>query len=270
MTTDSVPHPSSASEILTKLAEALDDLDSVVRSFESTDAKLASICTRVVTAVPGADAAGVTVLRDGAAVTAASTEAFVLAIDAAQYEHGEGPCIDAAVERTMVRADLARATTRWPAFVRAIDRVDVTSFLSAPITAGDDYIGALNLYGHHGHDFDTVDEEALRVYVHAAQSVLSADHRADQAERRTAGFAAAMESRAAIEQAKGALMVALGVSGDKAFDLLLWRSQTTNVKVRDLAEQFVADLATLDTAPTTFADDLGNMLMTVHQRVIGP
>ncbi|MDV7198292.1 GAF and ANTAR domain-containing protein [Rhodococcus kroppenstedtii] len=259
----------STDEVLATLAEALKDLDSVVRSFEHADAKLASICARVVTAVPGADAAGVTVLRDGTAVTAASTEAFVLAIDAAQYEQQEGPCVDAAVTRDIVRADRAQAAERWPSFARAIERVDVTSFLSAPITAGEDYVGALNLYGHHGHDFDTVDEQALRVYVRAAQSVLSADERAQQAARRVEGYAAAMESRAAIEQAKGALMIALGVTADKAFDLLLWRSQTTNVKVRDLAEQFVDDLATLDAAPGAFADELGKVLMTVHRRVLG-
>ncbi|MBT1191840.1 GAF and ANTAR domain-containing protein [Rhodococcoides kroppenstedtii] len=259
---------SATGEVLTALAEAIQDLDAVVRSFDSPDAKLASICTRVVAAVPGADAAGVTVLRDGSTTTAATTEAFVLAIDAAQYEHGEGPCIDAAIERDIVRADRTQAAQRWPAFARAIELVDVTSFLSAPITAGEEYVGALNLYGHHGHDFDTVDEQALRVYVRAAQSVLSADERAEQAARRVEGYAAAMESRAAIEQAKGALMVALGVTADKAFDLLLWRSQTTNVKVRDLAEQFVTDLATLDTAPGAFADELGKVLMTVHQRVL--
>ena len=254
-------------EILTLLADALTDLDDLVRSFDSAEAKLASICTRVVTAVPGADAAGVTVLRKGTPATAASTEAFVLAIDAAQYEHRQGPCNDAAVDRTLVRANVTDAARRWPAFTHAIDHIDVTSFLSAPITAGEDYVGALNLYGHHGHDFDSIDEHALRIYLNAVQSVLTADDRADRADRRSNGFDAAMDSRAAIEQAKGVLMVGLAVTADKAFDLLLWRSQTTNVKVRDIAEQFLLDVAGLGAAPTDLAAALGGALMTTHDRV---
>jgi PAS domain S-box-containing protein len=50
-------------------------------------------------------------------------------------------------------------------------------------------------------------------------------------------------ARAQIEQAKGVLMTAYGVSADRAFDILVWRSQETNVKVRDLAAHFLAAIA---------------------------
>ncbi|MGV0718073.1 PAS and ANTAR domain-containing protein [Mycolicibacterium sp. XJ662] len=51
------------------------------------------------------------------------------------------------------------------------------------------------------------------------------------------------EGRAVIEQAKGLLMAAYGISADRAFDILVWRSQETNVKVRELARRFVAEMA---------------------------
>ncbi|ULN54681.1 PAS and ANTAR domain-containing protein [Mycolicibacillus parakoreensis] len=47
------------------------------------------------------------------------------------------------------------------------------------------------------------------------------------------------ESRAVIEQAKGVLMAAHGISAERAFDILVWRSQETNIKVRELAGRFV-------------------------------
>jgi PAS domain S-box-containing protein len=50
-------------------------------------------------------------------------------------------------------------------------------------------------------------------------------------------------TRAQIEQAKGVLMAVYGVSADRAFDILVWRSQETNVKVRDLAAHFLAAIA---------------------------
>ena len=48
-------------------------------------------------------------------------------------------------------------------------------------------------------------------------------------------------SRAQIEQAKGVLMAAYGrLSAERAFDILAWRSQETNIKVRDFAARFLA------------------------------
>ncbi|MGV0634263.1 PAS and ANTAR domain-containing protein [Mycolicibacillus trivialis] len=47
------------------------------------------------------------------------------------------------------------------------------------------------------------------------------------------------ESRAVIEQAKGILMAAHGITAERAFDVLVWRSQETNIKVRDFAARFV-------------------------------
>jgi PAS domain S-box-containing protein len=51
------------------------------------------------------------------------------------------------------------------------------------------------------------------------------------------------ETRAEIEQAKGLLMAVYGISADRAFDILVWRSQETNIKVRDLARRFIVAMA---------------------------
>ncbi|MEB3019917.1 PAS and ANTAR domain-containing protein [[Mycobacterium] crassicus] len=59
----------------------------------------------------------------------------------------------------------------------------------------------------------------------------------------TAAVSEVAESRAVIEQAKGVLMAAYGIPADRAFDVLVWRSQETNVKVRTLAARFLAALS---------------------------
>lgn len=46
-------------------------------------------------------------------------------------------------------------------------------------------------------------------------------------------------SRARIEQAKGVLMAAYGITAERAFHILAWRSQEANVKLRDLASRFL-------------------------------
>jgi PAS domain S-box-containing protein len=50
-------------------------------------------------------------------------------------------------------------------------------------------------------------------------------------------------SRAEIEQAKGVLMAVYGISAERAFEILVWRSQETNIKVRDLAARFLAAIS---------------------------
>ncbi|MCV7099668.1 PAS and ANTAR domain-containing protein [Mycobacterium palustre] len=54
---------------------------------------------------------------------------------------------------------------------------------------------------------------------------------------------AVADARARIEQAKGVLMAAYGITAERAFDVLVWRSQETNLKVRDLAARFLDAVA---------------------------
>ena len=76
------------------------------------------------------------------------------------------------------------------------------------------------------------------------------------------------ESRSGIEQAKGMLMLVYRINADAAFDLLKWRSQATNVKLRAIAEQIVEDflgLAYSDVLPARSLYD--QLLLTAHERV---
>jgi PAS domain S-box-containing protein len=50
-------------------------------------------------------------------------------------------------------------------------------------------------------------------------------------------------SRADIERAKGVLMAVYGISSEHAWDILVWRSQEANIKVRDLASRFMGAMA---------------------------
>jgi PAS domain S-box-containing protein len=74
------------------------------------------------------------------------------------------------------------------------------------------------------------------------------------------------QSRAVIEQAKGALMLVYGISADRAFDILAWRSQDTNTRLRAIAESFVAGLADLDPDEAGLRHRVDHLLLTVHSR----
>ena len=83
-----------------------------------------------------------------------------------------------------------------------------------------------------------------------------------------AAVAEIAENRAAIEQAKRMLMLVYRVDADAAFELLKWRSQETNVKLRVLAEQLLADFVGVnydETLPPRATFD--HLLLTAQQRV---
>lgn len=71
---------------------------------------------------------------------------------------------------------------------------------------------------------------------------LGAEIGASAARRADEMLAAAIDSREVIDQAKGAAMLAYGLDGHAAFDLLRWHSEHLNVKVRTLAEHLLAAL----------------------------
>lgn len=76
------------------------------------------------------------------------------------------------------------------------------------------------------------------------------------------------EARSAIEQAKGMLMLLYRINADAAFELLKWRSQETNTKLRLLAEQLAQDFLDLDYTevfPNRVVFD--RLLLTTHLRV---
>lgn len=77
------------------------------------------------------------------------------------------------------------------------------------------------------------------------------------------------ENRAAIEQAKGVLMYVYRINAEGAFDLLKWRSQERNVKLRRFAAQLLKDVRSLapddDALPSRVAFD--RLLLTTHERI---
>jgi fructose-specific component phosphotransferase system IIB-like protein len=87
-------------------------------------------------------------------------------------------------------------------------------------------------------------------------------------ERVTEAVAEIAEARGGIEQAKGMLMLIYRITADSAFELLKWRSQEANVKLRVLAEQVVKDFIGLtydEVLPTRAESD--RLLLTAHLRI---
>jgi fructose-specific component phosphotransferase system IIB-like protein len=144
--------------------------------------------------------------------------------------------------------DMRRARTTFSTRHRIID---TTGAVHSVVVIGDqlhDDVG--QLVGTHGFYVDVTPSDAVTE------------------ELVTAAVAEIAESRASIERAKGMLMVVYRIDADTAFDLLKWRSQETNVKLRALAERVVADYSGLtyeERLPPRATFD--HLLLTAHQRL---
>ncbi|MCP2288419.1 PAS fold-containing protein [Nocardia amikacinitolerans] len=75
-----------------------------------------------------------------------------------------------------------------------------------------------------------------------------------------------VEARAVIEQAKGALMLVYGISAEQAFNVLAWRSQETNTKLRTVAEKLVSALRDFGGGSVSTRTRFDHLLLTVHER----
>jgi GAF domain-containing protein len=225
-------------------ATTLEDLRTLFEEEERLDQVLNGLVATTMRTVATATAVSVTVLADTeTAWTCTATDETAVALDRVQYATGQGPCLEAARTRRPVRVGVDDIRDRWPAFAEAADGAGMRSYLSAPLTLGDEpVLGSLNLYGRGADAFDPIDEALLRLFTTATSATAVSARRYVRARDLASHMEAAMESRAAIEQAKGALMARHAITADEAFQRLVHESQETNTKLRDVARSLLASL----------------------------
>lgn len=193
-------------------------------------------------AIPAAQVVGMSMLGDdGRPTTAIYTDEESPAVDAAQYQEGKGPCLDAWRNNVVLSIPkIEDVADTYPAFAAACRQHGVQSTLSLPMAAGAVAVGALNLYAHVPEGFTDADAVVGRDLAAAGAAVLVNVSAYWTAFELGNQLQEAMESRAVIEQAKGVLMAGnRELTPDGAFDLLRKASQRENVKLREIAARIV-------------------------------
>lgn len=222
----------------TRLAMVFADIAEQLYDADSFDDVLLRIAEAAVSAIAGCRMASVTLVERSGYRTAASTDPAATAVDQAQYQFYEGPCLDA-VDAPMVYAQ-SFPDERWPLLASRPAESSVQSALSyrlaaASSGAADSGGGSLNSYGVIPYAFnDTAQEIGLILAAHASVAARAVDERSTL---QTLGrdLQQALLSRDVIGQAKGILMERLKITPEDAFDLLRRSSQHLNVKLRDVA-----------------------------------
>lgn len=228
------------------LAGGLQGLSALVTAGLSLDDLLAAVAGFAEQAIPGADGAGVTLIRPmGTTMGIAAwsvTKPFVREIDIIQYETlQEGPCITCMQDRIAVVSGSLGSDHRWPRFGGRVGRLGVASSLSLPLLIVDQVVGSINCYAH---ATDAFGEHAVRLGTQfagpAAVSVYNAQLMADTRET-AAQLQKALVSRTVIDQAIGIIRARTGNTAEEAFDRLRQISQTENTKLHEVARRVVDD-----------------------------
>jgi hypothetical protein len=220
-----------------RLAQLVRELDTEGNS--EVDHLLTDLTQAAVQYVPGADAAGMTVVQRGHSVrTIGATTVEAEALDAIQERHGAGPCLSAAWEHHMVRVDDFTGDERWPLFFRdAVAETEMHSSLSFMMFTDRVTMGALNLYARAPHAFTEESVELGLIFATHGAVLWGSYLRENQ-------FRSALASRDLIGQAKGMLMERFSIDATHAFSLLTRLSQESNTRVVDVARKIVDAEAT--------------------------
>ncbi|MDT4937403.1 MAG: hypothetical protein QOG80_1074 [Pseudonocardiales bacterium] len=238
--------PGQATADAADLQAGLASLAGLVTGTSPVEELLAQVATFAARAIPGAEGAGVTMLRiDGrtSRVEAlAASHPFVAEIDEIQYVVlQEGPCITAALERRTVRSGSLGGEPMWPQFGPRVGRLGIHSALSLPLLLPDQVVGAINVYAHEKNVFD---EHAAQLGELFAGPAAVAVHNAQvlaRAQTLAAQLQVALSTRPVIDQAIGIVRGRTGASADEAFERLRAISQTEHTKLSEVAQHIVEE-----------------------------
>lgn len=200
------------------------------------DETLGQVTAAAVELIPDATYASITVRHDDRLETVNTTDDRVLATDAKQYELCEGPCYDAATDAAQVIAPDLEHDTRFRRYGPIAVKAGILAQAAFRLFERNGTQGALNLYSTERGAFEDLESAAVLFRSQAAVAIAYAYEITNLNE--------ALETRTTIGKAMGIVMERYQLNDERAFAFLTRLSQHRNVKLRLIAEELVAAVAT--------------------------
>ena len=223
------------------LAETLVELaDTLVDEFDLVD--FLSMLARRCVELFGAVEAGLMLAdQDGNLRYMASSTERSKILEIFELQNEEGPCLDCfQTGEQVVNQVLGGPSDRWPKFSAEAKAVGFISAHALPLRAGGRTIGAINLFHAEQAELDPADvligqamADIATIGILQERTISEATVLADQLQR-------ALNSRIALEQAKGRLGERVGIDLDGAFSLLRGYSRRHNRRLTDVANAFLS------------------------------
>jgi len=193
------------------------------------------VVSEVLLAVPSAQHAGITLLREGRApFSLAASDGVPDAVDRLQHASGEGPFRERTTVHGVVLVDDLASDPRWPVFgPDCAEAVGVRSMLCLRLVLGGTDRAALSLYASPPGAFGDGDRTRAALLAPFAALAGEAHLRAEDVDNLTAALGTSRQ----IGTAVGIVMAQRQVPSEEAFALLRKASMDLNRKVHDIAAE---------------------------------
>ena len=183
-------------------------------------------------------------------VVGASTEQVGL-LELFQIQNDEGPCLDCYLTGGLVTmADIEHGSP-WPRFAAESVRAGFPSVCAVPMRLKDARLGCLNLFRSEPVALADTDIALAQALADVASIAIVQDQVTRDAIIREGQLQHALNSRIAIEQAKGIVAERSGVDMDRAFARLRDYARYTNRGLTDVAESLIAGTLNIDVVADT-------------------
>ena len=166
-----------------------------------------------------------------------------------QLQYDEGPCVDAyRAVAPVVNTDLTHAADRWPRFAPQATAAGYQTVHAFPLRLRAQAIGALNIFGSEREPILADEDIAVVQSLADMASIALLQERAiRRGDILTEQLQGALNSRVVIEQAKGAIAQARGITVDQAFELLRTYARTRHERLSEVAHAVIVTPHTVST-----------------------
>jgi GAF domain-containing protein len=162
-----------------------------------------------------------------------------------QLQYDDGPCLDAfRTARPVTNVNLAAARGKWPEFAPRAAQAGFQSVHAFPLRLRKEVIGAMGVFGS-ATELDEADTLIVQALADVAVIGLLQERAIRRGEVLTGQLQGALNSRVVIEQAKGIVAQARGVSPDDAFKLVREFARRNNRRLSAVADSIVTGLPSL-------------------------
>lgn len=218
----------------------LNSLAELKLSNQTLDAVLGRIGEMALQTLPGWDAVAASMAENDRVATFGTTDERINPVDQAQYDGGAGPCVDAIRDGEFKYFNGTDIQPRWRQFAETAADAEVYSVVSFPLKLEGVVMGALNFYSRERDALRNGQHEEGALFAAQAAVTLANAKALIESGEKIGQLEEALETRTMIGQATGLLMAQEGLTSDEAFQKLVRVSQTSNVKLREIAQKYVA------------------------------
>lgn len=203
--------PERVAEVLAEVADTLVDEFDLIDFLQRVTTHASSLVSARVSGLMLTDQQGRLRLMAASNERAEMLELF-------QIQAEEGPCLDCFRSGEAVAVtDLAATVGRWPHFARYALAAGFRAVHAFPMRLRGEVIGALNMFGTHAGELGQADSRVIQALADIATIALLQERAVTRSELLAEQLQSALNSRIAVEQAKGVLSQIHRESPDEAF-----------------------------------------------------